>query len=84
MKKTIVSTTTISYSVPDNGDVTLTIYNAKGQLVNSLVNEYKNKGNYQVIWNGKDINGNSVASGLYITRLVSGGETVKNKMLLMK
>lgn len=76
--------TTISYSVPDNGDVTITIYNAKGQLVNSLVNEYKNKGNYQVIWNGKDINGNSVASGLYITRLVSGGETVKNKMLLMK
>ncbi len=76
--------TTISYSVPDNGDVTITIYNAKGQLVNTLVNEYKNKGNYQVIWNGRDIKGNSVASGLYFTRLVSGGETVKNKMLLMK
>jgi hypothetical protein len=77
-------TTTISYSVPDNGDVTITIYNAKGQLVNTLVNEYKNKGSYQVIWNGKDIKGNSVASGLYFTRLISGGETVKNKMLLMK
>jgi len=76
--------TTISYSVPMSGDVSLSIYNAKGQLVNTLVSEYKNKGNYQIVWHGKDMSGGSVASGLYFTRLVSGGKSLTNKMLLMK
>jgi len=76
--------TTISYNVPSDGNVTLTIYNAKGQLVNVLVNEHKNNGNYQMVWNGKDSSGNSVASGLYFTRLVSGGKSISKKLLLMK
>ena len=76
--------TTISYSVPADGNVTLTIYNARGQLVNTLVSEPKAKGNYQVVWNGKDSGGNPVASGLYITRLVSCGKSIGKKMLLMK
>lgn len=76
--------TTINYSVPADGNVTLTIYNARGQLVNTLVSEPKAKGNYQVVWNGKDSRGNPVASGLYITRLVSGGKSIGKKMLLMK
>ncbi|MDD3103564.1 MAG: FlgD immunoglobulin-like domain containing protein, partial [Candidatus Cloacimonetes bacterium] len=76
--------TTISYSVPMSGIVSLSIYNAKGQLVNTLVSEYKNKGNYQIVWHGKDKSGSTVASGLYFTRLASGGKSLTNKMLLMK
>jgi len=76
--------TTISYSIPTNGDVILTIYNAKGQLVNTLVSEYKNQGHYQIVWHGKDSNGRSVASGLYFTRLVATGKSLSNKMLLLK
>lgn len=76
--------TTVSYSVPADGYVTLSIYNARGQLVNTLVSEPKTKGNYQVVWTGKDSNGSSVASGLYFTRLVTGGKSISNKMLLMK
>jgi len=76
--------TTINYNVPADGNVTLNVYNAKGQLVNTLVSEHKNKGNYQVVWTGKDSRGNSVASGLYFTRLVSGGKSISKKMLLMK
>ncbi|MCB5253069.1 MAG: T9SS type A sorting domain-containing protein [Candidatus Cloacimonadaceae bacterium] len=76
--------TTISYSVPTDGDVSLAIYNAKGQLVNTLVSEHKNKANYQVVWQGKDKSGNNVASGLYFTRLKSGGKSITNKMLLLK
>ena len=76
--------TTISYSVPSDGNVSLNIYNAKGQWVNTLVNEHKNKGNYQIVWQGKDSKGNAVASGLYFTRLVSGGKSINNKMLLLK
>ncbi|MCK9158716.1 MAG: FlgD immunoglobulin-like domain containing protein [Candidatus Cloacimonetes bacterium] len=76
--------TTICYSVPTDGEVNLAIYNAKGQLINTLISGHRNKGNYQIVWQGKDAKGNSVASGLYFTRLVSGGKTVTKKMLLMK
>ena len=76
--------TTISYSVPTDGEVSLYIYNARGQLVNTLVSEHKNRGNYQVVWQGRDMSGRSVASGLYFTRLVTGGKSISNKMLLMK
>ena len=76
--------TTISYSVPTDGEVSLTIYNSRGQLVNTLVSKHMNKGNYQVVWQGRDTSGRSVASGLYITRLVTGGKSIINKMLLMK
>jgi len=76
--------TTINYNVPADGKVSLTIYNSRGQLVNTLVSEPRTKGNYQVVWTGKDSSGNYVASGLYFTRLVSGGKSISNKMLLMK
>ena len=76
--------TTICYSVPKDGEVNLAIYNAKGQLINTLISGYRNKGNYQIVWQGKDAKGSSVASGLYFTRLVSGGKTITKKMLLMK
>jgi len=76
--------TTINYNVPVDGEVSLTIYNSRGQLVNTLVSEPKTKGNYLVVWNGRDSSGNSVASGLYFTRLVSGGKSISKKMLLMK
>ena len=76
--------TTISYSIPADGNVNVSIYNVKGQLVNTLVSEYKSKGNYQIVWQGKDSNGRSVASGLYFARLVSGGKSISGKMLLMK
>ena len=76
--------TTISYSIPAGGNVNVSIYNVKGQLVNTLVSEYKSKGNYQIVWQGKDSNGRSVASGLYFARLVSGGKSISGKMLLMK
>lgn len=76
--------TTISYSVPSDGIVALSIFNSRGQIVNTLVQEHKNKGNYQVVWQGKDTSGSSVASGLYFARLISGGKSISHKMLLIK
>lgn len=76
--------TTISYSVPTNADIRLDLYNAKGQLVNTLVNEYKEQGKHQIVWSGKDKNGNMVSSGIYFSRVVSGGKSSTRKMLLVK
>jgi hypothetical protein len=76
--------TTISYSVPKDGQTSLAIYNLKGQLIRSLVNTNAKAGNYNVSWNGTDGKGNAVASGVYFYRLTNDNKTITNKMLLSK
>ncbi len=76
--------TTICYSVPKDGEVSINIYNAKGQLVKTLVNEQKNLGIHSVVWNGNDNNGNKVSSGIYFTRIIADGKTLTSKMLMLK
>jgi hypothetical protein len=77
-------TTTITYTVPKDGEVKLHIYNLKGQLVKTLVSESKKSGSYKITWNGEDQAGNKVSSGLYFTRFESNGKTLTNKMLILK
>lgn len=76
--------TTISYSTSEDGVVRLCIYNIKGQLVNTLVNEPKCKGKHQITWQGKDSKNNSVSSGIYFVRMISNGKSFVHKLLLMK
>jgi hypothetical protein len=63
---------------------TLKVYNVMGQLVRTLVDEPKEPGTYEVIWDGRDENGNQVASGVYFYRLDAGDFTQTKKMVLMK
>jgi hypothetical protein len=63
---------------------TLKIYNVLGQLVKTLVNEPKERGTYEVIWDGKDENGIEVASGIYFYKLQAGDFADAKKMLLLK
>jgi hypothetical protein len=63
---------------------TLNIYNIRGQLVRTLVDEQKSSGTYEVIWDGKDNLGNEVASGVYFYKLQAGDYTETKKMILMK
>ncbi|MGB7062246.1 MAG: FlgD immunoglobulin-like domain containing protein [Candidatus Zixiibacteriota bacterium] len=68
------------FSVP----TTLKIYNIRGQLVRTLVDESKMAGSYEVIWNGKDETGVEVASGVHLYKLTAGEYTESQKMILMK
>ena len=77
-------TTTISYTMPASGDVKLNVYNLRGQLVRSLVNEAKTAGSHKVVWDGKDDRGNTMASGIYLYRLETGKHSETRKMMLMK
>ena len=76
--------TTISFSLSKASDVSLNIYNIKGQLVKILVNESKELGNHSVVWNGKDNNDSKVSSGVYFYRIKAGEFTDMKKMLLIK
>ncbi len=76
--------TSISYSLPKAGPATLTIYNTKGQIVRTLLNDNVKAGSYKVIWNGLDDNDAPVANGVYFYRLQSGSQSLTRKMLLTK
>jgi hypothetical protein len=76
--------TTISYDVKNPAPVKIEIFNTKGQLIRTLVNETKSKGQYRIIWNGKDNNGNPVASGVYQYRMRAGDYKSSRRMMLMK
>ena len=76
--------TTISFSIPASGQTSVKIYNLKGQLVRTLVNETMNAGYQKVVWNGTDDNQKSVASGIYFYRVNNAGKTITRKMLLAK
>ncbi|MFC1898689.1 right-handed parallel beta-helix repeat-containing protein [Candidatus Cloacimonadota bacterium] len=78
-------TTTISFSIPVDSKINLSVYNLKGQKVNIVVNNQYEKGNHSIIWNGEDETGNSVSSGIYYYKLVVNGKTeAVKKCLLLK
>ncbi len=76
--------TTISFDMPKAGNVELSIYNIKGQLVNTLVKGNVQAGEHSYVWKGQDNNGNNVSSGLYFYKLNSPDNTQMKKMVLMK
>jgi hypothetical protein len=76
--------TTIRYSLAEPTDITLNIYNTKGQMVRQLEKCTKNAGAYQVIWNGKDNSGKDVSSGIYFCVLSGGKDKQFQKMVLCK
>ncbi len=66
--------TTISFSIPENGNVGLSIYNIKGQKVKTLLNDNLEKGIHDVAWNSRDSSGKSVASGVYFYKFTVNGK----------
>ena len=71
--------TTIQFSLPQAGDVTLKIYNVLGEEVKTLVNEYKEIGNHSV-----QFNAGNLASGMYLYRIQAGSFVETKKMILIK
>jgi photosystem II stability/assembly factor-like uncharacterized protein len=63
---------------------TLKIYNIQGQLVRTLVDEVKEEGKYQAIWDGKTDRGKDVACGIYLYELKMGDYSQTKKMILIK
>jgi hypothetical protein len=78
--------TTIAYDIPEGKEVQvrLNIYNIRGQLVRTLVNENKSEGSYQIQWDGTNNHGQSVSSGVYLYRIQAGDFNQTRKMVILK
>jgi flagellar hook assembly protein FlgD len=70
---------TISYSLPQDSQVTLSIYDITGRLVETLVNGTQQSGIHQVQWNRKDN-----PSGVYFYRLRASGFLETRKMMVVE
>jgi len=76
--------TTISYDLPVSGPVEMNIFNVRGQLVRTLINENQSAGSHSIRWNGRDHLGQMATSGIYFYQLKSGNGSQVRKMVLMK
>ena len=71
--------TKIRYTLPQNGFVTLKIYNVLGKEVGVLLNEVQTEGEHLV-----EFNGSTLSSGIYFYKLEAAGLSQVKKMILMK
>ncbi len=78
------SETNVHFSLKQEGQVTLEVYNLLGQKVATLYNDKAKAGNYTYKWSGRDDAGRSVGSGIYFLRMRSGSYQGTSKMILMK
>jgi flagellar hook assembly protein FlgD len=76
--------TSISFFVYEDEFVSLIIYDQFDMLVKTLVNEQLSPNNYIISWDGRNENGQNVASGLYYYTLKIGGYEITKRMILMK
>lgn len=76
--------TKIEFSVPETARLRLIIFNTAGQKVRTLVSEQLEPGRYVYEWDGRDENGNRVASGVYLYRLLGDGFVAERKLVFMK
>jgi hypothetical protein len=64
--------------------VSLTIFNIIGQRVKTLGDDYMDAGVHTFTWDGTNEKGEAVSSGVYLYRVVTEGNVVTKKMILMK
>ena len=74
----------MSFTLPKNVKVNVSIFNIKGQKVTTLKSEYMTAGDHSVVWNGNDETGKMVSSGVFFYKVETNHETVTGKMLLLK
>jgi len=78
-------TTTIRYGLPKDENVTLKVYNLLGQQVATLMNNVAKKAGYHnIVWDGLNQHGDTIASGMYIYHLQAGSYTNVKKMILVR
>jgi hypothetical protein len=77
-------TTRISFALPEESHVTLSIYNLEGKRVRMLVDEMLSEGVKAYEWDGRNDRGNPVSSGIYLYRLKAGKNVLTRKMLLVR
>ncbi len=76
--------TTLNFSLPVADSIQLEVYDLRGLRVDTVVQGYYSAGNHSVLWDGKDAQGQAVASGTYFARLSNTKHAVTRKIMLVR
>ena len=76
--------TTIEFSIKNDGHVNLSIFDSRGRLVRTLVNGMRTANTYSVPWNGIGNSGNAVSTGVYFYRITTPQFTQTRKLVLLR
>jgi hypothetical protein len=76
--------TVIRYTLSETASVRLNVYDPRGRLVTRLVDGVEGAGEHETTWDGRDMHGTVVGSGVYFVHLESRGETRVRKIVLLK
>ena len=76
--------TTLSYELPENGLVNITIYDMVGRQVKTLVNQRQDAGYKSLIWDATNDYGKPVSAGIYLYQIQAGEYMQTKKMVLLK
>ena len=76
--------TNLSYDLPENAMVNITIYDMMGRIVSTLVNENQSAGYKTLRWNATNNTGQPVSAGVYIYTIQAGDFNKTKKMILLK
>jgi hypothetical protein len=77
------SSTLIRFDLARPAPVRIGVYNVKGELVSTLVDEHMTEGRKEIGWNATDARGKKVAGGVYFYRLVTGDTELTRKMIVL-
>ncbi len=76
--------TQITYGLPYEMAVNISVYSALGQLIKTLVDDVTVSGSHIVTWNGTDNNGRVIPGGIYFVRLAADQDVMIEKSILVK
>ncbi len=76
--------TMIRYGLAESANTSLVIYDAHGNIVNTLISGHQSAGWYNVVWNGETVDGKTISAGIYFARLVAGEYSQVIKMLYLR
>ncbi len=74
----------VHYSLEKSGQVTITVFNLAGDIVNVLTRAKQGPGEYTTAWDGKNRGGRPVARGIYFIRVVGPGFDEMRKVLVVR
>ncbi len=76
--------TTISYGLPESGEISIQIFTSNGRLVSTIFEGYQNDGFHQTRWNSQNAQGAQSASGVYFVQFRFKDQVISRKLLLVR
>jgi hypothetical protein len=77
-----INGTILNFEIPENGNIILNVYNIFGEYVKGFELSNLIAGKHEINWNGKDENGKTLETGVYILKLIYQGDSLTKQIII--